>query len=91
MSRGHGGRPSRGGAVAERPASLAERARAVGREERATPFMTLMAAFKALLYAHTGQQDLLVGSPAAMRTHPELEHAVGAVREHARVPDQHGR
>jgi hypothetical protein len=59
------------------PAPLAEQARAVGREERATPFMTLMAAFKALLYAHTGQQDLLVGSPAAMRTHPELEHVVG--------------
>ena len=39
--------------------------------------MTLLAAFKALLYAHSGQLDVLVGSPAAMRTHPELEHVVG--------------
>ncbi len=59
------------------PGALAERARALGRQERATPFMTLLAAFKALLHARSGQLDLLVGSPAAMRTHPELEHVVG--------------
>jgi hypothetical protein len=59
------------------PGALAEQARAVGREERATPFMTLLSAFYALLYALSGQRDLLVGSPSAMRTHPELEHVVG--------------
>jgi Condensation domain len=50
---------------------------ALGRGERATPFMTMLAAFIALLYAHSGQDDILVGSPAAMRTHPELERIVG--------------
>jgi non-ribosomal peptide synthetase component F len=30
-----------------------------------------------LLYAQSGQLDLLVGSPSAMRTHPELEPVVG--------------
>ncbi len=75
-------RPARqafGGAVhwLKLPGSLAERTRALGRQERATPFMTLLAAFKALLYARSGQLDLLVGSPAAMRTHPELEPVVG--------------
>ncbi len=39
--------------------------------------MTLMAAFKALLYAHSGQDDVLVGSPAAMRDRPELERVIG--------------
>lgn len=59
------------------PEPLAERTRRLGRQERSTPFMTLMAAFKTLLYAHTSQQDLLVASPSAMRTYPELEHLVG--------------
>jgi hypothetical protein len=59
------------------PGALAERATAIGREQRATPFMTLMAVFKALLHAHSGQDDVLVGSPAAMRDRPELERVVG--------------
>jgi hypothetical protein len=59
------------------PAPLAQALFALGRRERATPFMTLLAAFKAMLFAHSGQEDILVGSPAAMRTHPELERIVG--------------
>ena len=50
---------------------------AIGREERATPFMTLMAGFKVLLHALSGHEDVLVGSPAAMRTFPEFERLVG--------------
>src|SRR5438874_5232875 len=57
--------------------ALARSVVTLGRQEQATPFMTLLAAFNALLYAHSGQEDVLVGSPAAMRTHPELEHLVG--------------
>src|SRR3954452_24254445 len=56
---------------------LAGAAVRLAREERATAFMTLMAAFKVLLYAHSDQLDLVVGSPSAMRTHPELERVVG--------------
>jgi len=59
------------------PAPLAQSVIEIGRRRRATPFMTLLAAFKVLLYAHSDQDDLLVASPAAMRTHPELERIVG--------------
>lgn len=59
------------------PRALADAAVALGRRDRATPFMTLMATFMALLHAHSGQQDLLVGSPAAMRNQPELQPIVG--------------
>lgn len=59
------------------PGELAQPLLALGRGERATPFMTMLAAFISLLYAHSGDQDILVGSPAAMRTHPELERIVG--------------
>jgi hypothetical protein len=59
------------------PAELAQRALELGRAWRATPFMTMLAAFTALLNAHSGHEDLLIGSPAAMRTHPELERIVG--------------
>ncbi|HZF12414.1 MAG TPA: condensation domain-containing protein, partial [Thermoanaerobaculia bacterium] len=54
-------------------ASLAE----VGRAAGATPFMTLLAAFFALLYRHTGQEDLLVGAPVANRNRSEIEGVVG--------------
>ncbi len=59
------------------PATLVDTAAALGREEGATLFMTMMGAFKALLHAYTGQQDILVGSPAAMRNLPELEPIIG--------------
>ena len=59
------------------PGELCQAMLALGRGERATPFMTMLAAFIAMLYAHSGQEDILVGSPAAMRTHPELDRIVG--------------
>jgi hypothetical protein len=59
------------------PGDLARAVVALGRGRRATPFMTFVAAFKALLYAYSAQQDILLGSPSAMRTLPELEHMVG--------------
>jgi Condensation domain len=56
---------------------LSQRLLALGRRERATPFMTMLAVFVAMLHGHSGEEDILVGSPAAMRTHPELERIVG--------------
>ncbi|GEJ57767.1 non-ribosomal peptide synthetase [Anaeromyxobacter diazotrophicus] len=47
---------------------LSRRFRALGRAHGATPFMTLLAAFAVLLHRYTGQEDLLVGTPAANRT-----------------------
>ena len=51
--------------------------RTLSRQENATLFMTLLAAFKTLLYRYSGQTDLLVGSPIANRDRPELEDTIG--------------
>ncbi len=59
------------------PADVADAAAALGRSERATPFMTLLAAFTLLLHVRTGADDVLVGAPAAMRNSPELEPLIG--------------
>ncbi|HEY0603841.1 MAG TPA: condensation domain-containing protein, partial [Herpetosiphonaceae bacterium] len=42
-----------------------------------TLFQTLLTAFYTLLYRYTGQADLIVGSPIAGRTQPELEPLIG--------------
>ena len=57
--------------------SLSRRLKALGREEGATLFMTLLAAFKALLYRYTGQYDLVVGTPVANRGRIETEGLIG--------------
>jgi len=59
------------------PAALAQRLEAFGQANGATLFMTLMAAFKVLLYRYSGQTDLLVGTPVANRTQRDTEHVVG--------------
>src|SRR5437588_843614 len=50
---------------------------ALGRRAGATPFMTLLAAFLALLHRVSGQADLRVGTPASGRGAPELAGIVG--------------
>ncbi|HET7230144.1 MAG TPA: condensation domain-containing protein, partial [Longimicrobium sp.] len=59
------------------PPETAEALRALGRAEGATPFMVLLAAFKTLLARHTGQGDLVVGTPVANRGRHETEGVVG--------------
>ena len=49
----------------------------LSRREEATLFMTLLAAFQALLHSYTGQEDILIGSPIANRTQPETETLIG--------------
>ncbi|MDQ3917398.1 MAG: amino acid adenylation domain-containing protein [Acidobacteriota bacterium] len=51
--------------------------RELSRREGCTLFMTLLAAFKLLLYRHTGQEDIVVGSPIAGRTRAEIEDLIG--------------
>jgi len=51
--------------------------RALGRQQGATLYMTLLAGFQALLYRYTGQTDFVVGSPIAGRSRPELEGLIG--------------
>jgi amino acid adenylation domain-containing protein len=53
------------------------RLRQVARREGATLYMLLLAAFAATLARHGGQEDLLVGTPVANRTRPELEGLIG--------------
>jgi amino acid adenylation domain-containing protein/non-ribosomal peptide synthase protein (TIGR01720 family) len=49
----------------------------LSRRHGATLFMTLLAAFAALLERHTGQEDLIVGTPIAGRTRAETEALIG--------------
>jgi amino acid adenylation domain-containing protein len=49
----------------------------LSRRQGATLFMTLLAAFKVLLYRHTGQDDIIVGSPIANRPQTETEKLIG--------------
>jgi amino acid adenylation domain-containing protein len=56
---------------------LTEALKALSRREGVTLFMTLLAAFDALLLRHTGQEDLLVGSPIAGRIRVETEGIFG--------------
>ncbi|HJX28094.1 MAG TPA: amino acid adenylation domain-containing protein, partial [Thermoanaerobaculia bacterium] len=58
-------------------AERAEALKAVGRQAGATPFMTFLAAFYALLYRLTGETDLVVGTPVANRRRSELEGLIG--------------
>ncbi|NUT87299.1 amino acid adenylation domain-containing protein [Pseudomonas corrugata] len=43
----------------------------------ATPFMTLLALFNLLLSRHSGQHDIVVGTPIANRTRTEVEPLIG--------------
>ncbi len=56
---------------------LTQRLHALSRREGATLFMTLLAAFKVLLYRYTGQTDIVVGTPIANRTRVEVGELIG--------------
>ncbi|MEL7522482.1 MAG: condensation domain-containing protein, partial [Cyanobacteria bacterium J06553_1] len=56
---------------------LSEQLRVLGQQQSATLFMTLLAAFKVLLYRYTGQTDLVVGTPIANRHRAEVEGLIG--------------
>ena len=56
---------------------LTERLIALSQREGATLFMTLLAAFKVLLYRYTDQSDIVVGSPIANRPQTETEGLIG--------------
>ncbi len=46
-------------------------------QQGTTLYMTLLAAFKVLLYRYSGQQDICVGSPSAGRQQEEVEGLIG--------------
>ncbi|QOT00426.1 amino acid adenylation domain-containing protein [Brevibacterium sp. JNUCC-42] len=49
----------------------------LSRKEGATLFMTLMAAFKVLLYRYSGDRDSCVGTTVANRNNREIEELIG--------------
>ncbi|MEG4490504.1 amino acid adenylation domain-containing protein [Microcoleus sp. D3_18_C4] len=61
----------------ELPKDLSLALAGLGQQEKATLFMTLLAAFKTLLYRYTGQTDILIGSPIASRNLREIESLIG--------------
>jgi len=59
------------------PGQLTGTLRAIAQEEKASLFMTLLAAWKILLHRYTGQTDIVVGAPVANRNRSEFEGMVG--------------
>src|SRR5207237_5416125 len=59
------------------PRSLADKLNNISRDESATLFMTLLAAFQTLLFRYTAQEDIAVGTPIANRVRSEIEELIG--------------
>ncbi|MGI8503151.1 MAG: condensation domain-containing protein, partial [Hassallia sp.] len=57
--------------------SLTAALKNLSQQQEVTLFMTLLAAFKTLLYRYTGAVDILVGSPIANRNQLGLEGLIG--------------
>ncbi|NJM75068.1 MAG: AMP-binding protein [Acaryochloridaceae cyanobacterium RU_4_10] len=60
-------------------AALTAALQQVSQQAGVTLFMTLLTAFKVLLYRYTGQTDILLGSPIANRNRTELEGLIGYI------------
>jgi amino acid adenylation domain-containing protein len=63
--------------VVQFPAALTQGVHRLCQQQATTLFITLLAAFKALLYRYTGQPDIVVGAPIANRNRPEIEGLIG--------------
>ncbi|GAA3917413.1 amino acid adenylation domain-containing protein [Chitinophaga oryziterrae] len=59
------------------PATLTTAIKELSQSQGASVFMTLLAAFKVLLYRYSGQTDICVGTSAAGRQQQELEGLIG--------------
>ncbi|MCV6636088.1 amino acid adenylation domain-containing protein [Candidatus Albibeggiatoa sp. nov. NOAA] len=58
-------------------AELSKNVLALSEKQQSTLFITLLTAFQILLYRHTGQTDIVVGTPIAGRTKTEIESLIG--------------
>src|SRR5205823_9714206 len=56
---------------------LTQKLHALSRAQGATLFMTLLAAFQALMSRYSGQDDFALGIPIASRRYPEIENLIG--------------
>ena len=59
------------------PATLHARLTALSQRENVTIFMLLLAAWQTLLHRYSSQEDILVGTPIAVRPHFETEGLIG--------------
>ncbi|MEG4145747.1 amino acid adenylation domain-containing protein [Microcoleus sp. Pol12B5] len=59
------------------PKQLSEALETLSQREGVTLFMTMLAAFKTLLYHYAQQEDIVVGSPIANRNRSEIESLIG--------------
>jgi amino acid adenylation domain-containing protein len=59
------------------PEWISEGLTSLSRQEGVTPFVTVLAAFKTLLYKYANQTDVVVGTPVANRTRFETEGLIG--------------
>jgi amino acid adenylation domain-containing protein len=57
--------------------TLKQKLKDLSRQQGVTLFMTLLTAFKILLYRYTDQTDILVGSPIANRSKAQIEQLIG--------------
>ena len=56
---------------------VTEALKALSQTENVTLFMTLLAAWQILLSHYSGQEDVVVGTPIANRTHAQTEELIG--------------
>ncbi|MFF8393055.1 condensation domain-containing protein [Streptomyces sp. NPDC016172] len=59
------------------PAAVLEAVGRLAKQESATPFMVLLAAYTAVLARWTERDDVIVGTPVAGRGRPELQNLIG--------------
>ncbi|ACB75248.1 non-ribosomal peptide synthetase [Opitutus terrae] len=59
------------------PGETWQRIKSLARAQQATPFAVLLAAYHVFLHRHTGQEELIVGSPTAGRSRPEFAGIAG--------------
>jgi amino acid adenylation domain-containing protein len=59
------------------PQTLSEDVAKLSQKEGVTLYMTLLAAFKTLLYRYTGQTDIVVGTVTAGSNQPEIQQLIG--------------
>ncbi|HJT80781.1 MAG TPA: condensation domain-containing protein [Chthoniobacterales bacterium] len=63
--------------VTELPADMSRALRELARRNSATLFSTLLAAFQVALSRWTGEADLVVGTPVANRSRPDVRETMG--------------
>jgi hypothetical protein len=63
--------------VSELPTNVTASVRDVARRNSATLFSTLLAAFQVTLSRWTGAEDIVVGTPVANRTRPDVRETMG--------------